>query len=80
VLDVTLLDFSGDKLTRVLRQNSRGCGLAIVLTSSRPADELHVLAMAVDADGAVPKSEIRLRLDLAVRHAVHRRGRLPALS
>jgi DNA-binding response OmpR family regulator len=75
VLDVTLPDFNGDKLTRVLRQNSRGRSLAIVLTSSRPVNELYALAMAVDADAVVPKSEIRGRLDLAVAHAVRCRSR-----
>jgi DNA-binding response OmpR family regulator len=75
VLDVMLPDFSGDKLTRVLRQNAQGRSLAIVLTSSRPVAELHALAIAVDADGAVPKSEIRTRLDLAVAHAVRCRSR-----
>ncbi|MBN1609582.1 MAG: response regulator [Polyangiaceae bacterium] len=79
VLDVTLPDFSGDKLTRVLRQNAHGRSLAIVLTSSRPAGELHALAIAVGADGAVPKSDIRTRLELAVAHAVRCRSR-PSVS
>jgi CheY-like chemotaxis protein len=76
VLDVTLPGFGGDKLTRVLRQNSHGRSLAIVLTSSRPVDELHALAIAVDADAAVPKGEIRARLDLALTHAVRCRERV----
>ena len=75
VIDVTLPDLNGDKLTRVLRQNSRGRSLAIVLTSSRPVNELYALATAVDADAVVPKSEVRRRLDLAVAHAVRSRGR-----
>src|SRR6478609_9453722 len=56
VVDVNLPDISGDKLARVLRQNSRGAALAIVLVSSLPIDELKALALLAQADGVLSKS------------------------
>src|SRR5450432_3928392 len=53
VIDVNLPDLSGDKLARVLRQNSRGRGLAIVLVSSLPIEELDRLALSAEADEVV---------------------------
>jgi CheY-like chemotaxis protein len=73
VVDVMLPDISGDKLARVLRQNPRGQSLAIVLVSSRPIDELRALALVAQADGVVPKSNIRGGLEAALTQAYQRR-------
>jgi DNA-binding response OmpR family regulator len=75
VVDVNLPDISGDKLARVLRQNSRGAGLGIVLVSSLPLDELKALALVAQADGVLSKSNIRAGLEPAVMQACHRRAR-----
>ena len=75
VVDVMLPDISGDKLARVLRQNSRGPTLGIVLVSSRPIDELKALALVAQADGVVPKSNIRGGLETAITQACARRAR-----
>jgi len=75
VVDVNLPDISGDKLARVLRQNSRGAALAIVLVSSLPIDELKALALLAQADGVLSKSNIRAGLEPAVMQACHRRAR-----
>jgi CheY-like chemotaxis protein len=76
ILDVVLPGLNGDKLTQVLRQNSRGKDLAIVLISAKPAHELRALAMAADADAIVPKSDIRQRLGTALAQAAQRRLRV----
>jgi len=75
VVDVNLPDISGDKLARVLRRNSRGPGLAIVLVSSLPIEELKALALLAQADGVLSKSNIRAGLEPAVMQACHRRAR-----
>lgn len=75
VVDVMLPDISGDKLARLLRQNSRGSTLAIVLVSSRPIEELRSLATAANADAVVPKNKIRSHLGTVVETAYYaRRG------
>ena len=76
ILDVVLPGLNGDKLTQVLRQNSRGKELAIVLISAQPAHELRALALAADADAIVPKSDIRQRLATALAQAAQRRLRV----
>ena len=76
VVDVNLPDISGDKLARVLRQNSRGARLGIVLVSSRPIEELRALAKVCQADAVVSKSDIRSRLETAVQQACQRRIRV----
>jgi CheY-like chemotaxis protein len=76
VVDVNLPDISGDKLARVLRQNSRGSKLGIVLVSSRPIEELRALAKVCQADAVVSKSDIRSRLETAVQQACQRRIRV----
>jgi DNA-binding response OmpR family regulator len=75
VVDVNLPDISGDKLARVLRQNPRGQSLAIVLVSSLPLEELRALALVAQADGVVPKSNIRGGLETAITQACQRRMR-----
>jgi DNA-binding response OmpR family regulator len=76
VVDVNLPDISGDKLARVLRKNSRGSQLGIVLVSSLPIDELRALAMVAQADAVLSKSDIRTRLEASVERACQRRVRL----
>jgi DNA-binding response OmpR family regulator len=76
VVDVNLPDISGDKLARVLRKNSRGAQLGIVLVSSLPIDELRALAMVAQADAVLSKSDIRTRLEASVERACQRRVRL----
>ena len=73
VIDVMMPDINGDKLARLLRQNSRGPQLAIVLVSSRPTDELEELAKAANADAVLPKNQIRTGLRAAVNSALRRR-------
>ena len=76
VVDVNLPDISGDKLARVLRQNSRGARLGIVLVSSLPIDELRALAMVAQADAVCSKADIRARLEASVERACQRRVRV----
>jgi DNA-binding response OmpR family regulator len=73
VVDVMMPDINGDKLAKLLRSNPRGNALAIVLVSSRPADELHELARIATADAVVPKDRIRTELSRAVVNASRRR-------
>jgi DNA-binding response OmpR family regulator len=75
VVDVNLPDISGDKLARVLRQNSRGAALGIVLVSSLPLDELRALATVAQADSVLSKSNIRAGLEPAILQACQRRAR-----
>lgn len=75
VIDVMMPDINGDKLARVLRQNSRGKRLAIVLVSSRPLDELRALAVSAQADAMLPKSAIRAQLGETVTRACEQRAR-----
>jgi DNA-binding response OmpR family regulator len=75
VVDVNLPDISGDKLARVLRQNSRGAALGIVLVSSLPLDELRALALVAQADSVLSKSNIRAGLEPAIMQACQRRVR-----
>jgi DNA-binding response OmpR family regulator len=74
VIDVMLPDMDGDKLAKLLRENSRGSKLAIVLISSRPIEELQRLASAADADAVVPKGDIRTRLGLVLKAAHNTRA------
>jgi DNA-binding response OmpR family regulator len=75
VVDVMMPDINGDKLARVLRQNSRGKKLAIILVSSRPVEELRVLAVSAQADVVLPKSDIRAKLGEAVLRACEIRNK-----
>lgn len=75
VVDVVMPDISGDKLTKLLRSNSRFGDLSIVLVSSGTAEHLQRIAKEVAADAVVPKSELREQLALVVL-ATHRRRSL----
>lgn len=75
VVDVNLPGISGDMLARVLRQNSRGANLAIVLVSGLPVEELTRLGLLAQADGVLSKSNIRAGLEPAILQACQRRAR-----
>lgn len=75
VLDVMMPDINGDKLARLLRQNSRGKNLAIILISSRPVSELRALAASASADAVVEKAKIRTQLADAIGRASEARNR-----
>ena len=62
VLDVMMPDLGGDTLGRVLRENSKGKHLAIILVSSMPSEQLSKLASAAHADGTVYKADICQKL------------------
>jgi two-component system OmpR family response regulator len=74
VLDVMMPDMSGDKLAKLLRGNSRLTQLAIVLVSSGNPDELRKIALDVNADSIVSKSELRQQLSLVVLQSHRRRA------
>jgi CheY-like chemotaxis protein len=77
VVDLFMPALSGDKLAKMLRQNRRMDGLAIVLVSGASDDELSELRKSVQADAVVSKSDIRKRLLPALssaRAAQSRRG------
>lgn len=73
VLDIVMPTINGDKLARMFRNGAQGEQLAIVLVSSRPRDELSMLAEAARADEVVTKARVRLDLRAAVERAVRRR-------
>ncbi len=73
VLDVMMPDINGDKVAKLLRKNSRGRDLAIILVSSRPADELQKLATSADADAIVGKADIRTKLSKVLLEACRSR-------
>ena len=75
VLDVMMPNISGDKLAKLLRQNTNGSRLAIVLVSGRSIAELEALAAAAGADAVVSKQAIRSDLAPAVRRACSKRTR-----
>jgi two-component system KDP operon response regulator KdpE len=75
IVDVGLPDISGDKLARLLRENSRGNDIAIVLVSGRPTEELESLAVVARADAVVSKRDVRTKLVDAVNAARERRRR-----
>lgn len=74
VLDVMMPNISGDKLSKLLRGNSRGKSLGIVLVSSRSEKELSEIASMADADAVLSKSEVRFRLNATVLRARERRA------
>ncbi len=78
VVDVMMPDINGDKLAKVLRQNSRGKHLAIVLVSSRPAAELEALASSASADAVLPKSRVRAELGSLLMRTCESRTRRAA--
>lgn len=74
VLDVMMPDINGDRLARLLRNNSKGDELVIVLVSARPVEELRALATLATADAVVAKDRVRQELGAALARA-HRRKR-----
>jgi len=74
VLDVMMPSINGDKLSRLLRQASKGKQLTIILVSSRPAAELHELADAAQADAVLPKAAARKELAQTLKRAHFQRN------
>jgi CheY-like chemotaxis protein len=66
VLDVMMPDINGDRLAKVLRGNSRGRRIVIILVSSQPLEEIQALAATSTADGAVAKAQVRSQLSALV--------------
>jgi CheY-like chemotaxis protein len=77
VLDVMMPSINGDKLSRLLRQASRGKHLTIVLVSSRPLAELSQLASAAQADAVVSKAAARKELASILKLAHVERNERP---
>ena len=75
VLDVFMPDMDGDKSARMLRENSRLAGLAIILISSSELGELEEIAARVKADAVVCKADARTTLVPTVQSALRRRAR-----
>jgi CheY-like chemotaxis protein len=69
VLDVMMPSINGDKLSRLLRQASKGKHLTIILVSSRPVAELNELAQAAQADAVVSKAAVRKDLAHTLKRA-----------
>ncbi len=74
VIDVMMPDINGDKLAKVLRGNSRGDQLVIILVSSRSEQELQTLAQTVRVDGVVNKARIRRDLNALVKQVLQERA------
>jgi CheY-like chemotaxis protein len=66
----------GDKSAKMLRENSRLGGLAIVLISSSEPAKLQEIAERVKADAIVCKADARTSLVSTVRAALRSRSRL----
>ena len=78
VLDVFMPDMDGDKSAKMLRENSRLAGLAIVLVSGSELDKLEEIAARVKADGVVRKADARTTLVPTVQAALRWRARTRA--
>ncbi len=77
VLDIFMPQMDGDKSAKMLRENPRLQGLAIVLVSSCEPPKLQEIAARVKADAIVPKAEARHELVAAVnRIALRARARV----
>jgi CheY-like chemotaxis protein len=72
VLDLLMPVLSGDKLTKMLRSNPRLSNLVIVLVSSSDLNDLRRLAVKVNANAVVPKSQLRKELVPAIKDAIRR--------
>jgi DNA-binding response OmpR family regulator len=75
VLDVFMPDMDGDKSAKMLRENSRLAGLAIILISGSELGKLEEIAARVKADAVVCKSDARTTLVPTVQSALRRRSR-----
>jgi CheY-like chemotaxis protein len=62
ILDVFMPHMDGDKSAKMLRENSRLEGLAIILVSSCDITKLTEIAARVKADAVVSKAEARQQL------------------
>jgi CheY-like chemotaxis protein len=75
VLDVFMPDMDGDKSAKMLRENSRLAGLAIILVSSSELSKLEEIAARVKADAVVCKVDARTTLVPTVQAALRWRAR-----
>lgn len=75
VLDVFMPDMDGDKSAKMLRENTRLAGLAIILVSSSELRKLEEIAARVKADAVVCKADARTMLVPTVQSALRWRSR-----
>lgn len=75
VVDVMMPALSGDRLTKLLRNNPRFRGLGVVLVSGDATVDLDGLAREVSADAVVHKAAIREQIAQAVETAIKARRR-----
>lgn len=75
VLDVFMPDMDGDKSAKMLRENGRLSGLAIILVSSAELGQLEEIAGRVKADAVVCKADARTTLVPTVQAALRWRMR-----
>jgi CheY-like chemotaxis protein len=75
VLDVFMPDMDGDKSAKMLRENSRLAGLAIILVSSSELAKLEEIAARVKADAVVCKVDARTTLVPTVQAALRWRAK-----
>jgi CheY-like chemotaxis protein len=80
VLDVMMPSINGDKLSRLLRQASKGKQLTIILVSSRPVDELQLIAIEARADAVLSKGSVRTDLVRTLLRAYHQRHSQPPMA
>ena len=66
VLDIFMPQMDGDKSAKMLRENPRLQGIAIVLVSSCEPAQLEEIAKRVKADAVVSKADARTNLLLTV--------------
>lgn len=76
LLDVFMPEMNGDKSAKLLRENPRLRGLAIVLISSSEPAKLLEIADRVKADAIVCKADARLSLVSTVRAAMRSKSQL----
>lgn len=68
-LDINMPTINGDKLAKLLRDNSQLSNLGIVLVSSCDIEQLSAIGKKVGADGIVSKSKLHVALAPAVERA-----------
>lgn len=79
ILDVFMPQMDGDKSAKMLRENPRLAGLAIILVSSCDTAKLTEIATRVRADAVVSKADARFELVPTVnRMALRSRNRSKA--
>ena len=77
VLDIFMPQMDGDKSAKMLRQNPRLGGIAIVLVSSCDPAQLEEIARRVKANAVVSKANVRTKLVSTVNELARSINRLP---